>query len=217
MARDNHPRVRQKAKLERKKAKRASYDRVLIVCEGKKTEPQYFEEIRQFYRLNSTNVQIVPSTYGTTPQQVINYARDKLKQTLEWERVFCVFDRDEHQNFSNALSSAKSLNKKFTNELGEPIELVAIPSIPCFELWLLLHFVSVTKEMHRDEVLRKLRHPERLAKYEKGRSGSFEKTRNQLHVAFTNAELLAKERARHSTENPYTDVGKLVKFLMGLN
>jgi len=36
MGRDNHPRMRQKEKIERKKANRASYDRVLIVCEGKK-------------------------------------------------------------------------------------------------------------------------------------------------------------------------------------
>ncbi|VAW46556.1 hypothetical protein MNBD_GAMMA03-583 [hydrothermal vent metagenome] len=42
--------------LERKKAKRAPYDRVLIVCEGEKTEPYYFSELIDYYRLNSANI-----------------------------------------------------------------------------------------------------------------------------------------------------------------
>ena len=46
MGRDNHPKERQARQLERKLNRRASYDRILIVCEGSKTEPNYFEEIR---------------------------------------------------------------------------------------------------------------------------------------------------------------------------
>ncbi len=46
MARDNSPRERQKKQLERKQGRRAGYDRILIVSEGSKTEPNYFSEIR---------------------------------------------------------------------------------------------------------------------------------------------------------------------------
>ena len=46
MARDNSPKERQRQQLERKLARRASYDRILIVSEGSKTEPNYFGEIR---------------------------------------------------------------------------------------------------------------------------------------------------------------------------
>ena len=42
--------------LERRKAKRESYDKVLIVCEGEKTEPNYFNELINFYKLNTANV-----------------------------------------------------------------------------------------------------------------------------------------------------------------
>ena len=42
MARDNSPRERQRKQLERKLGRRASYDRILIVSEGSKTEPNYF-------------------------------------------------------------------------------------------------------------------------------------------------------------------------------
>jgi len=40
-------------RLERRKAKRASYDKVIIVCEGEKTEPNYFNELIDFYEINS--------------------------------------------------------------------------------------------------------------------------------------------------------------------
>lgn len=46
MARDNSPQERQKKSLSAKLGRRASYDRILIVSEGRKTEPLYFTEIR---------------------------------------------------------------------------------------------------------------------------------------------------------------------------
>jgi hypothetical protein len=57
--------VRQAAQLQRKKANRASHDRILIVSEGSKTEPLYFDEIRQYFRLHTANVQVRPSGFGT--------------------------------------------------------------------------------------------------------------------------------------------------------
>lgn len=49
MGKDNQPKARQAAKLARKKARRAPYERILIVSEGSKTEPHYFGEIRAYY------------------------------------------------------------------------------------------------------------------------------------------------------------------------
>ena len=75
MGRDNSPKERQLKQLERKQTQRESYDRILIVSEGSKTEPNYFGEIRSFHRLHSTNVQVWPSALGTQPIQVVHYAR----------------------------------------------------------------------------------------------------------------------------------------------
>jgi len=58
MARDNSPKERQLKHLRRKLKQRASYDRILIVSEGCKTEPNYFREIRQTYRLHTANVEV---------------------------------------------------------------------------------------------------------------------------------------------------------------
>ena len=56
MGRDNSPKERQRRQLERKLSRRAGYDRMLIVSEGSKTEPNYFSEMRAEYRLHSANV-----------------------------------------------------------------------------------------------------------------------------------------------------------------
>ncbi len=75
MARDNSPKERQLKQLERKRGRRASYDRILIVSEGSKTEPNYFNEIRAKYRLHTANVEVRPSDLGTAPIQVVQYAQ----------------------------------------------------------------------------------------------------------------------------------------------
>ena len=74
MARDNSPQERQRQQLARKLERRASYDRILIVCEGSKTEPNYLREIRAYYRLRSANVVVRPSESGTAPLQVVECA-----------------------------------------------------------------------------------------------------------------------------------------------
>ena len=76
MARDNSPKERQRQQLERKLARRASYDRILIVSEGSKTEPNYFGEIRQAYRLHTANVEVRPSELGT--------------EAIAWKRTNCL-------------------------------------------------------------------------------------------------------------------------------
>jgi len=216
MAREHSPKNRQRAELERKQNKRASYDRILIVCEGEKTEPLYFDEIRQFYRLSTTNIKVRQSDYGTQPQKVVDFAIDECLKTKRWEHVYCVFDRDDHPGFHNALQSVAAIDQKYKNDLKQPIRFTAIPSIPSFELWLLLHFDCITREIHRDEVVSLLRQPNRLPSYDKGQGGHFARTRDKLPVAFDHAAQLIAERERHGNENPFTAVGELVQRLVAL-
>jgi RloB-like protein len=112
MARDNSPKERQQKQLERKQGRRASYDRILIVSEGSKTEPNYFSEIRIAYRLHTANVEVRPSELGTAPMQVVQYAqslfengdRHKNIQRRAFEKVYAVFDRDDHDSYYGALA-----------------------------------------------------------------------------------------------------------------
>jgi hypothetical protein len=190
------------------------YDRLLIVCEGTKTEPNYFNEIRQFYRLSSANIKILPSEYGTQPQKVVDYAYDYCQLRNTWEKVFCVFDRDDHPNFENAIKSASAKDLKLTNDQGERIRFYAIPSVPCFELWLYLHFNEITTEILRSDLLKMLK--KHMPEYEKNAESLFVRTKAELTSAYKNAECLADNREGSRIRNPFTAVGEVVKDLMKL-
>lgn len=89
--------------LKRNRARRATYDRVLVVCEGAKTEPNYFREIRHTYRLNTANIDICGEECGSDPLSVVNYAIKKFREDPDYNRVYCVIDRDKHATFDAAM------------------------------------------------------------------------------------------------------------------
>jgi RloB-like protein len=221
MARDNAPKERQRKELERKQGRRASHDRILIVSEGSKTEPNYFCEIRAAYRLHTANVEVRPSELGTAPVQVVEYARalfehgDRHKsiQRRAFERIYVVFDRDDHHSYHDALAQANALNGKLKNDARQPVSFQAIASVPCFELWLLLHYEDVQALLHRDEVLRRLKL--HIPSYDKGAVDIFAKTSTHLAVAIGRAERL-NERFNATDSEPFTAVVELVRLLTTL-
>ena len=223
MGRDNHPKERQAKQLERKKNQRAGYDRILIVCEGSKTEPFYFNEIRKEFRLQTANVAVYASAFGTEPIQVVQYAKHlfvngdvgKGIKARAFEQVYAVFDRDQHQSYFNALASAVSLNKKLRNDTRQLVTFNAITSIPSFELWLLLHYEDIQHMLHRDEVMERLKL--HIPNYEKGMGGVYTTTQLNLHVADSRSTRLAELSNHHIDTDPYTDVYKLVDLLQKLN
>ena len=87
--------AKQKRDLKRKQAKRAPYDKVLIVCEGEKTEPNYFLELRDHYRLHTANIEIC-SDCGSAPINVVERAkqiyRHEHRTGMPVDRVYCVFE-----------------------------------------------------------------------------------------------------------------------------
>ena len=222
MGRDQHPRARQREQLQRKQNQRAGYDRILIVSEGSKTEPQYFREIRAAYRLHTANVAILPSQWGTEPLQVVKYARklfvsgDRHNGVREraFEQVYAVFDRDDHRRYFEALQLAQSLDGKLRNDNRQPVTFRAIVSIPSFELWLLLHYEDIRHPLHRDEVLRRLK--QYLPDYEKGGIGTFAKTRDNMETAHQRARQLAERSHPYNDSEPYSDIADLVDVLQQL-
>ncbi len=167
------PKDRQRDKLARKQGRRDAYDRILIVSEGSKTEPNYFNEIRRFYRLHAANIQVCHSASGTSPLQVVEYARDLFLRgdphtkigARAFDTIYAVFDRDDHQNYFAALDLAKKLNENHKNDDKRAVQFFSIASIPCFELWLLLHFEDINAPLHRNDVSKRLK--THLPDYEK--------------------------------------------------
>ena len=56
------------------------YDRVLIVCEGEKTEVSYFSELLACYRISTANVKVVHG--GSQPKTLVQWAK-KLRKDEE--------------------------------------------------------------------------------------------------------------------------------------
>lgn len=222
MARDNSPKERQQAQLARKQGRRASFDRILIVSEGSKTEPNYFLEIRVAHRLHTANVEVQPSEWGTAPIQVVQYAqrlfedgdRHKNIQRRAFEKVFAVFDRDDHGSYHEALTLADSLNGKLRNDAKQPVSFQAIASVPSFELWLLLHFEDIQAPLHRDEVMRRLKR--HIPGYDKGAGNAFYITSEHLAIATQRAERLAARFSARTDPEPFTAIVELVKLLTTL-
>lgn len=222
MARDDSPKERQQKQLARQQGRRASYDRILIVSEGSKTEPNYFSEIRAAYRLHTANVEVHPSESGTAPVQVVQYAQalfihgDRYKniQPRAFEKVYAVFDRDDHASYFDALQLAQSLDGKLRNDARQSVVFQAVASVPSFELWLLLHYEDIQAPLHRGEVMRRLK--QHIPDYEKGAGKAFATTSKYLAVATKRAERLAARFTAETDPEPFTAIAGLVALLTTL-
>jgi hypothetical protein len=129
----NKNRQRSDASFRRDFGERTTAPSVLIVCEGEKTEPLYFEDLRRRFRLSAVQVKIVGA--GAAPISVVNYARSE-RARHNYDIVWCAFDREsvhENNTFAQAVAAASALEYR-----------LAI-SNPAFEYWYLLHFDDTTR------------------------------------------------------------------------
>jgi hypothetical protein len=93
------------------------------------------------------------------------------------------------------------------------ISFEAVVSVPCFELWLLLHFEDIQAPLHRHDALCQLKN--HIPDYDKGAEGIFNLTSNKLEIAIERAQILADANSQHQ-DQPYSDIHKLIKELMSL-
>ena len=133
----HHSRRNRQRKPGRRKPFRDPLPIILIVCEGEKTEPQYFSGYRRACHNPRVNIIVadehgVPKTLVEIAKQYKTEAEEDASRekddNLAYDSVWCVFDIDEHPLVPDA--------KQMARDNG--IELAI--SNPCFELWLLLHF-----------------------------------------------------------------------------
>lgn len=197
-------------------AKVKPYDRVLIVCEGEKTEPYYFRGLRNEYKLDVTNVEITGDC-DSDPLKIVQFAKQKYKDAKDkgnpFDKVYCVFDKDSHINYQGAINMVSSLKPRNT--------FFAINSVPCFEYWLLLHFVYTTKAFTASgknsvayNVIRDLK--TYLPNYAKGQKDIFNCLKPSLTTAIQKASRANTQALNSSTDNPTTKVVELVEYLINL-
>lgn len=200
----------------REKAKRAPYERVLIVCEGIKTEPNYFRGLCREWGLRPANVVIEDKRSGLDPKKLVAFAIQTFRKNKDFENVFCVFDKDKHASYAAALDRIRSTRLKGA-------KLHAVTSVPCFEVWILLHFTYTTHAFcaagHDSDcelVIDELDQKGRLPGYKKGSKEIFDVLRDKLEAAINNAGRLEKFHKTSGTDNPSTMVHQLVLHLKSL-
>ena len=128
----HRPRGRAVASRDRVPDNRPLRRNILIVCEGKATEPNYFQAIIDAHRLNTVAVQVEVLGAGRNTLSLMDYALSLQKTGPDrYSQIWCVFDKDDFKAdaFDNAIARTEC----------HPV-LRAAWSNEAFELWYVLHF-----------------------------------------------------------------------------
>ena len=202
------------SRKDRLKSKRQAPANYLIVCEGKKTEPNYFNGLKR--KINEKygnkvdvlmpNIDVKGTGMNTTSlvkytQKTVNHANKVYGQ------VWVVFDKDDYndEQFDSAIKNC-DYNVAWSN--------------PNFELWILSHLKRITKCISKDDILKELDkefQKNGFGEYKKNDEKIFEKVTSdgKIHVAIDNCKLMEKinENGQASQRNPMTQVYKVVEGL----
>lgn len=175
---------------------------LVLVYEGKKTEPQYFESLNNYLRLLS--IKLIEIKAAGDPLGVVNRAREIKQSNVNHGDVWAVFDRDSFSidRINAALNIAKSSNihVAFSNE--------------AFEIWYLLHYKLEYTPRNRTEYSAEIS-AAIGKKYEKNDPDIFSIISERTIVALNHAITLEKkyndtQNIPLHDRNPYTTVHKLV-------
>ena len=210
--------------------KRRSY---LIVCEGEKTEPNYFRALSKCLPRNMVE-NVVVEGVGGTPDYLLQFAKEKIDERMRkgqppFYYVWLVFDRDDFRHFSDTISAVDALNRK---RESMPPRCRALEHWDCawsneaFEIWYLLHFReelggAVSRTRYCEMLTREIRNYTGNGDYEyrKNDPGTFRLLSPNTVSAIERAKrCLAHQIAEHgmvaSMMNPATRVHLLVESLL---
>ncbi len=177
------------SRKDRLKSKRRAPANYLIVCEGKKTEPNYFNGLKK--KINNKygnkvdvlipNIEVKGTGRNTTDlvkytQKYVNYS------SKVYGQVWVVFDKDDY-------------NDEQFNKAIENCDYNACWSNPNFELWLLAHLKKVTRYISKDDILDELSkefQKNGLGEYNKNDADIFEIYATAIPLALDDGPKVAK-------------------------
>ena len=202
------------SRKDRRKSRRLAPANYLIVCEGKQTEPNYFNGLKR--KINEKygnkvdvlipNIEIKGTGMNTV--SLVKYAEQKVNHSGKmYAQVWVVFDKDDYSDnqFNSAIENS-NYNVAWSN--------------PNFELWLLSHFKRVNRYISKDNVLDELNkefQKNGLGEYSKNDPNIFEKITSdgKIHTAIEICEYMESldKDGQASQRNPMTKVYKIVDGL----
>jgi len=192
--------------------------RILILCEGKYTEPLYFKGIRKSVslknKLSALRIEIYDSEKNTG-KELVEEAKFLMKEAKQdkndYEEVWIVIDKDGYTKFPQTFDNAYKIKIKIAF------------SIVAFEIWFLLHFRYTSKYYHNYSELEKDLIKE-ISDYSKSNDNLYEILKGRMEFAIQNAKKLnlfvetdIQNGKKHYELNcSYTNVHELVSLLHNL-
>lgn len=211
--REEAKRAKREAKLDKSRKENTRRINVLflIVCEGKKTEPNYFEA-----KIKSKPSDVIDADVEGKGRGTVSL----IKKTIEirdsgekdYDRVWAVFDKDNFTDFNKAI------------KLAEKNNIFCAWSNESFELWYYLHFqyldTAITRQQYIGKLEREIRNRsnDKKYKYEKNDPNTYNilqqygKEENAISFARKLQENY-KGDSDYATHKPCTMVYKLVEEL----
>lgn len=199
---------KEQRRLARLKASRAGLPSVLIVCEGRETEPNYIDGLRDHLRVNAAAIRIIRGESVTDPVGLVRNAQKRYTRDRDYDLVYVVCDGD-----SNHVAAARNMaTRPLRNAAGETTQVQIIASCPSIEFWFLLHFEYSTRHFQNAaEAQAALR--AHLPDYRKSDRDIFGKTAAGLDRACQWAVQLKAELRATGATAPDTDMPSLVAQL----
>ncbi|MCL2764738.1 MAG: RloB family protein [Treponema sp.] len=181
--------------------------RILIVCEGEKTEPNYFKSFPTELEV-CDYIDIRGKGYNTESliEEAIRLEKNAIRNKERYIETWCVFDKDDFsiEQFENAI------------RLAEQNKIKCAYSIEAFEIWYMLHFNYYDTGMSRTQYKEKL--SELLKKpYLKNDPNIYKLLFSKQNKAIKNAKKLYNRQRQlpMKDRNPVTTVFLLVEKLRG--
>jgi hypothetical protein len=216
-------RTRGKDSLGPSRQQRGKRNRVVhVFTEGKLTEPSYIDIMRRLLDERGLPVEVHIANAGAPgsqrkPIDLVEAAvplmrrltreaeHNRLREEM-WPQVWCLFDRDDHQELDRSFKQA-----------GQGQVRIAF-SHPCFEVWRLLHHKDVTGTFNQvcDLVTDRLPFRNEVEKIKKVHT-------DQIMGRYAEAKRRAlRMNAQHGdhvslpSRDPYTDVFQFVEQGLGI-
>jgi hypothetical protein len=199
----------------RQRASRPRKTTVLIVCEGKETEPNYFRQLMNDDWTKQHFSITVKRGKGGSRQQVAQFTVERKELAdREYDQVWCVMDVESPEDLDAMRQALEVLNAN---------SISAALSNPAFEVWILAHFEKTgTGFLNCDQVVGRLnKHWQKhfSADYDKADAQIYHRIASFTDLAIANAKWVHERQ--HAPKkciidcNSATDVYRLVGPLRG--
>jgi hypothetical protein len=208
--------TRREQALQRRVRHRPRKTPLLIICEGRETEPNYFwglqKAVQQNFRI------VVKEGKGGSCLAVVQQAIAEMEKAAargeDFDEVWCVFDVEQADQRAQVVKA---------RTLAEQHGIQLTLSNPAFECWLLAHFIRTKKAFADcDAVIKALN-----KHWQSGFGQDYEKNDEQLYARLASRTETALDNARKVREqdwdasadiidcNSATEVYLLVGRLLG--